>query len=359
MAAGCKSSGFRRSLQLASAGAAQPYVEEATRILRNGEAEWAEVSSLPYYNEAMARQGLELLELKETPGGLGIQRRAALLATVLQERIMLAELAPGDHPNTSPSSARFYRQMLEKQISNVIEHTKEKERKRSLVEQRQAENAQEQDALKEEKATRNEEQAKRVQVRNDEARATRKANARKREASHNDVLQRAEALQAENIEYRQERMQDKEERRQQCLESREKEVETQRHQLLKRFELVKDASERAREIAQSKMATAAMRYEEKAERSEQAQEACRQTWEMRHQEKRDRAAEKEHQALRVARMHEYMRQQRWIEIETDMANFEEATQFKKSTDIMLATGQVPTEIVAADLQKNGLGGPPQ
>jgi len=112
---------FQSSVRLANDGAELEYYEKAERMLEHAHTEEQEWSILrkarqsPRFAEALVRQGLELEELGPR-SFLAAERRAALLAAVLQER----EELPQEEPlSASKKMSRALRERLTSHIQKM------------------------------------------------------------------------------------------------------------------------------------------------------------------------------------------------------------------------------------------------
>jgi len=110
----------RVSLQVASAGTTAKYVEKAEQILQDADGGLDLVCSSAGFSDALARQGLELVELS-SKSELSFPRRVQLLAAVLREQADKAITAPTATP--SPCHARTLQQQLMRRISEEEERS--------------------------------------------------------------------------------------------------------------------------------------------------------------------------------------------------------------------------------------------
>lgn len=292
-------------------------------MLQAGVAAVEEACSGPGFVEALARQGLELAELQ--PGSpLSQDRRAAMLAAVLEEKELLRQSG-----HSSRSHAAVYRRQLERQLAEAVRLARDRWEQRHQVVQSQQELEAQRREADSQRAAEEEMRLERVRARDEAAEEERRERAQSRDEAWRAALVRAEEVVDARTSECQAALEAKDGRSERCIERRQEERAFQKEQLQKRFELVVESVQRAHEDEETMMREKDERLQEVFNRSESHMQACRLSSELKQQHVREKSRDRQHQVVRVARMKDHQRFIKVTELEEDQAVFKKCSQFKE------------------------------
>lgn len=237
---------WQASVKLALEGASVQYYEAAAQLFEGAENEDQEevilkrASKSPRFTEALVRQGLEVEELGPR-SHLPVDRRAALLAAVLQERDFLPD-------QEEATTAERMSRVLRGRLQEVLDKTQ------------------------------------------------------RREAKRREVLNNAYTIEEERMNNQIAYLWGKTQRCNMALDRRDQERAKEKGRLAGYFQYVQDVADWAREDERRQMLEQERLQEQKANRRRAHQRAQQKQEEQRQRQRRQAKAAKEHQAVRFARM---------------------------------------------------------
>lgn len=296
-------------------------MKEAERLLKGGDVALAGAASNPRFIEALAGCGLELYYL-QTCSGLSVGRRTALIAMVLEEQDALRNVRP-----LSARGAEVLQRQLYQHLEDNVEKIRSHWERRQEAAERHAHALDEQQAMQQARSIAEEERAQRYRAQDEAAAQRRRERSQSRDAKWKACILRGMELEAERIADQKASLLAREERSNHCRHRLEEARASQRSLSQERLRYVDDTARWVAEDAKRRSQQKADTLDRMFERQVRHVSNSRLQSELQAQQ-RDTRREREHEALRLARMREYGRYQKSMELEDERAKFLECKQMQ-------------------------------
>lgn len=304
-------------MHLANVGATSDFLQQARNLLADEARSLSQLCYTARFDEAMARQGVEIQDL-QTGSRLNEQRKVSLLAAVLQEQDALQNAGPAPL-----LPAEILKQQLEQRFADCVEKQRENCEHRHQVLMTCITLEELQRARNDQKALDEKEREQRVKVRDDALSAQAQERARSCETHRRLTYGRAVEIANDRVADREAFIAEQEQRSSRCLAEVHEAQARKRQSLMERFEFVQAAVETAHRNEEARAQELDNRLALKSTRSQNHQEECRALRQAEQFQRFEKVYELEHQVQRVQRLKEHHRSEKSALIDRDVEVFQE------------------------------------